>query len=440
MKKAFIFILIFLFSNCSFDNKSGIWNSSNISDSKIDKYKDFKKLYTDRKSFEEIINPPLNYKYLTSKVKNNQSWSDEFYQESDNFYNFSYNNDNKLIFKSKKISSHKLNEKFLFFNNKILLNDEKGNIILYSIDNEAIIFKFNFYKKKFKKIKKNLNAIVEKNTIYITDNIGYFYAINYLNQKVLWAKNYKVPFRSNLKLVDNKIVAVDQNNVLYVINKLNGDRLKTIPTEETTLKNKFINSLGASKNSLFFLNSYGSLYSINNEKMRIQWIVNLNQSLEINPGNLFYSQPLMVHKDKIIVATKNELYILNAQNGRVIYKNTITSIIQPIVNENSLFLVTKDNLLILLDLNQNKIIYSINISKKIAEFLQTKEKSLFIQSVFIANGKLLIVLDNSYLIKLNINGKIENINKLPAKIKSPPIFISSTMIFLDKNNKINILN
>ena len=70
----------------------------------------------------------------------------------------------------------------------------------------------------------------------------------------------------------------------------------------------------------------------------------------------------------------------------------------------------------MLDLNQNKIIYSINISKKI-EFLQTKEKSLFIQSVFIANGKLLIVLDNSYLIKLNINGKIENINKLPAKNK-----------------------
>ena len=36
---------------------------------------------------------------------------------------------------------------FYFFNNKILLNDEKGNIILYSIDNEAIIFKFNFLQK-----------------------------------------------------------------------------------------------------------------------------------------------------------------------------------------------------------------------------------------------------------------------------------------------------
>ena len=44
-----------------------------------------------------------------------------------------------------------------------------------------------FY-KKFKKIKKNLNAIVEKNTIYITDNIGYFYAINYLNQKFFGLK------------------------------------------------------------------------------------------------------------------------------------------------------------------------------------------------------------------------------------------------------------
>ena len=31
---------------------------------------------------------------------------------------------------------------------------EKGNIILYSIDNEAIIFKFNFLQKNLKKLRK----------------------------------------------------------------------------------------------------------------------------------------------------------------------------------------------------------------------------------------------------------------------------------------------
>ena len=257
---------------------------------------------------------------------------------------------------------------------------------------------------------------------------------------MLWAKNFKVPFRSNLKVINDRIIAVDQNNILHVINKFNGDRFKIIPTEETALKNKFINSLGLTNNSLFFLNSYGSLYSINNEKMLVQWIVNLNQSLEINPGNLFYSQPLLIHKNRIIVATKTELYILNAENGTINFKKSIASIVKPLANEDSLFIITKDNLLVLFDLNNNKIVYSIDISKKIAEFLETKQKSILIQSAFIANDSLLIFLDNSYVIKLNVSGKIEAINKLPAKIKSPPIFVSSSMIYLDNKNKINILN
>jgi len=440
MKSFLVIILLFILLNCSFDNKTGIWNNSNVSNAKLEKYKDFKKFYLDKKLFDEIINPPDNFRFSTSNIKTNESWTDEFYQESNNFYNFSYKSLNELIFKSKRISRHTLNKKFLFYENNILFNDEKGNIIIYSLDKEEVVYKFNFYKKKLKKIKKNLNIIIDKNTIYITDNVGYFYALNYTEQRLLWAKNFKVPFRSNLKVINDRIIAVDQNNILHVINKFNGDRFKIIPTEETALKNKFINSLGLTNNSLFFLNSYGSLYSINNEKMLVQWIVNLNQSLEINPGNLFYSQPLLIHKNRIIVATKTELYILNAENGTINFKKSIASIVKPLANEDSLFIITKDNLLVLFDLNNNKIVYSIDISKKIAEFLETKQKSILIQSAFIANDSLLIFLDNSYVIKLNVSGKIEAINKLPAKIKSPPIFVSSSMIYLDNKNKINILN
>ena len=256
---------------------------------KVDKYKDFKKLYSDKEFFNELINPPNNFKILLTNIKKNNNWNDEFYQESDNFYNFSYKNLNELIFKTKKVTKFNLNEKFLFYEKNIFLNDDRGNLFVYSIDQEEVIYKFNFYQKQLKKVKKKLNVTIEKNIAYISDNIGYFYALNYKNKKVLWAKNYKIPFRSNLKIIDDKIITVDQNNVLYIINKFNGDRLKTLPTEETTLKNKFINSLGFADESLFFLNSYGSLYSINKNKMFVEWIVNLNQSLEINPGNLFYS-------------------------------------------------------------------------------------------------------------------------------------------------------
>ena len=40
---------------------------------------------------------------------------------------------------------------------------------------------------------------IYKNNIYIADNLGYLYSIDYKNQKLLWAKNYGIPFRSNLK-------------------------------------------------------------------------------------------------------------------------------------------------------------------------------------------------------------------------------------------------
>ena len=115
MKSFLVIILLFILLNCSFDNKTGIWNNSNVSNAKLEKYKDFKKFYLDKKLFDEIINPPDNFRFSTSNIKTNESWTDEFYQESNNFYNFSYKSLNELIFKSKRISRHTLNKKFLFY-------------------------------------------------------------------------------------------------------------------------------------------------------------------------------------------------------------------------------------------------------------------------------------------------------------------------------------
>ena len=94
--------------------------------------------------------------------------------------------------------------------------------------------------------------IVENDTIYISDNLGYLYAYNYIKNKYSWAKNYKIPFRSNLKIHENKLIAVNQNNNLFYVEKKNGEILKSIPTEETILKNNFINNLSITKKILIF--------------------------------------------------------------------------------------------------------------------------------------------------------------------------------------------
>ena len=119
-------------------------------------------------------------------------WVDEFYQGSNNFDNFVYKNLNKLSLKTKKLSRHTTSDKILYEDGNIIFADQKGNIIVYSIKNKVVIFKYNFYKKNFKK----------------------------LDKKLLWAKNYKIPFRSNLKILKNKLILSNQNNLLIFIDKL----------------------------------------------------------------------------------------------------------------------------------------------------------------------------------------------------------------------------
>ena len=58
----------------------------------------------------------------------------------------------------------------------------------------------------------------------------------------------------------------------------------------------------------------------------------------------------------------------------------------------------------------------------------------------IINSKIFIFLKNGYVIKLNINGELEKVDKFLNNFKSKPIIIDGKMIYLNSNNKILIVN
>ena len=61
-------------------------------------------------------------------------------------------------------------------------------------------------------------------------------------------------------------------------------------------------------------------------------------------------------------------------------------------------------------------------------------------SIIIAGNKINIFLNNSYVLKLNSNGELIDVIKLPTKINTYPIFYKNNLIFLNKKNKIFIIN
>ena len=54
-----------------------------------------------------------------------------------------------------KNSNYKIKDRILYDNQKVIFTDEKGNITVYSMENQEIVLRYNFYKKKFKRNKKN---------------------------------------------------------------------------------------------------------------------------------------------------------------------------------------------------------------------------------------------------------------------------------------------
>ena len=195
MKLPLVLLFIIFFQGCSFDTKTGIWKNENSTNETIDKkrgsFEGFQKLSTETDTFDKVIKitSKLNLKLNKSLTVN--KWEDVFFLKSNNSLNFNYNNLNKLIFKSRKLTKSKINDHILFSENRLITSDEKGNLIIFSHQKNKIIKKFNFYKKRFKKIKKYLNLHLENNIVYVSDNIGYLYAYDLKKIKLFGQKIIK---------------------------------------------------------------------------------------------------------------------------------------------------------------------------------------------------------------------------------------------------------
>ena len=438
--KLFLVIILLFLNNCSFDDKTGIWkNEKALTKKESSLFTDFKTLTGSKSVFNEIIRLEENFNFELPKRVNNDKWEDIYYNQFNNSENFNYNGQKNLLFKSKKISKHNLNSSLLFDKKNLILADEKGNLIFFSDKENKIIHKFNFYKKKFKRIKKKINYVLDNTTIFVTDNLGFIYAYDYEQKRILWAKNNKVPFRSNLKIKDSKLIAADQNNNILLFNKKDGKVLKLIPTEDSKINNSFRNNFSLNENSIFMLNTYGSLYAIDDKTNNVKWVVNLNQSLDINPNNLFNGNVLVNNNDIIVVTSHESTFIINSSNGSILKKFNIVSQIKPLIINKYIFLISTNNLLISINIQNGEIVYSYNLNQIIANYYNIGEKTAFFKSIMIANDRILILTQNSYLLELELEGNLKNIFKLSKKVKSNFIFLKNSILYLSYKKRIIIL-
>ena len=437
----YLIISFFLINNCSFDNKTGIWTGSDQITKKENNSKQNTEFIFKKQNIKiSEIDLSTEQTIKIDKPKNYNEWSQRYQNKSNNINNVTFLNEGNYQ-KLSKISNSRVNKNILVYKNNLFFSDSRGNIGAFSLRENKLLFKYNFYKKKLKKIKKEIKLLVKENTIIAVDNFGYIYSIDYKQKKIVWAKNFLIPFRSNLKIINETLFVSDEKNKVILINIKNGNKIDELYTQPSQAVSDFESNLAIdNNNNLLFMSTSGILYSLNfiNNKS-INWIINFKQESEM----IYKGNPIIVSNDKIIISSKDNISLINV-NGAKIWDLNIKSNLSPIVSGNTIFTVNKDNYLILINKNTGQIIFSKNIYSLITEEFQKnlKRKIKKISHIYLTGNKLLLISENSYFIEVNLKNiiNVNSIKKNPFKISSDVIFYDKKMVFINKSNRIYKVN
>ena len=433
----FIFFLIFL-NNCSFDKKTGIWiGSDSIVKKDNDNNQNIEFVFKKQKNIieEKELSPGQVIK-LDNPISFS-NWRQRYQNKSNNLSNILFLNEGNFK-KFSKVSNTSINNNILVDKDNLFFSDYNGNIGVFSLSENQLIYQFNFYKKKMKKNKKIIKLIVKNDSIIAADNFGYIYSINFKKKKIDWAKNYLIPFRSNLKIIEGILFLSDEKNKVILIDLQNGKKIDELYTQPSKTVSKFESNLAVeNNNNLLFLSTNGTLYSLNliNKKV-INWIQNFKSENEI----VYKGNPIIVKDNDIMISSRDSISLLNL-NGARIWDLSIKLSTAPIISGNTIFAINKDNFLILINKNTGNIIYSKNIHSMIKKDFKKNFKKK-INKLFLVNNKLLLISDNSYFIELNIEDitNVNSIKKNPFKISSDIIFLKNEMIFVSNSNRIYKVN
>ena len=434
--------LIFL-NNCSFDNKTGIWKEHNKaiiekakSKQKIEKIFKKNEIFDQETESKDIV--------IISEKEENRDWLEYNFVESNNVSHLEYQNNKNRIFKSKKIGKKKysidnIDSEPLVLKDNIIFADLSGNIYNYSTQRKKLVWKFNFYKKKFKNIPVKINLKIILKNLIVSDSLGYFYNINIDTGQLIWAKNQGVPLTSAIKSYSEKIFLLNQDNKFYIFEKNNGKKILDFETFPVILKKNNKQTLALdSRDNLYFVTSAGQVFSLNHQNYKINWLRNIKSARSEDEFGLFYSSPIIIKDSSVYLSSSQSTISLDSFSGKTNWEIPFGTRIRPVISNRFIFLVSKEGFILNVDISSGKIIWS----KKLFKSKEVNLKKMGeVISLFLISDQLFLSTKNGYFFFINYeNGETLNYAKVAKGFYSKPVVTNKKIYIIDKNMSVLMFN
>jgi outer membrane protein assembly factor BamB len=428
-----ILLIFIFFTNCSLDNKSGIWTKKRKIKSETPV--NIKELFKKEKALGKEFNSKLEIN-LSSKLINN-SFINNF---NNNNGRINYDGDLKSIskFKFSKIKNfYKFEPEIIFEKNNVIFFDNKGSILKF--DNlSKLIWKKNFYSKLEKKQNPILLFSNNDKILIATDNLSKYFAMNIKTGELLWSKNSSMPFNSQVKIYKNKFFAIDFENTLICYSIIDGTELWRIRTDKSFINSQQKLSLIIVNNMVIFNNSIGDITAVEIKNGNLIWQTPTQSSAIYENAFFLKTSDIIANKKSVLFSNnKNEFFSIDIQYGTINWKQKINSNLRPTVIDNFIFTITLEGFLVVLDVNTGNII---RINDVFYDFKEKKRSKIKPVGFIIGANNVYLTTDNGKLIIIDIiTGLIKSILKIDNEKISRP-FVSDHNLFIIKNNSIIKLN
>ena len=443
-KVLFFFLFCLVTTGCSFDTFSGIWGDPNKEKKRAKEIElrqqsvlDIIKIYSteDEAIYDKEVNLTKNIK-LSSPDKNS-SWEMSGLTPQNLLGNIYLPSINNRFLKKKvgknKLSILKIKTSILLYQDQIIFTDTIGNIFKIT-QNGQIIWKINIYNKIYKNINKKLNLSVYKNHIYISDNVGFVYSVNFETGKIIWVKNNGISLKSNIKIFKDKIFLIDQDNKIICFSTTDGSKLWQIRSISSFIKSQNLLSLAiTNEGNLIALTSSADLFKINIINGDVFWSSNTSSSLFVDASDFFESSSVVVSKNDIFFSSGNSFFSFNEKSGGINWETKVSSVDTPVVSGANIFFMTKNGYFIIVNKENGKIISAKNILKVLKE----RKRNTVVTGFVMGSNKMYSTTLNGFLIVSSANtGNVEYFKKIGDAIISSPAVSKGKLFILTEKSRI----
>ena len=424
-----LFLIILLITNCSLDNKSGIWTKSEKI--KVEKKLIISELFKKEESLNKEFNS--NVKIQLKSYLSNNSFLNNL---SNNNGRVNYNGNLKSLSKFKYSTIDNFDElepEIVFEGNNIIFFDNKGSILKFD-QFSKLIWKKNYYKKTEKKQKPILSLANNQKTLVIVDNFAKYYAINIKTGELLWSKRNSAPFNSQIKIYKDKFFVTDFDNILKCFSIKDGKELWNVKTETTFIKSQKKLSLVILNGKVYFNNSIGDISAVDVNSGNLIWQTPTQSSSIYESAFLLKTSDLVANDESILLSNnKNEFFSINANTGVLNWKQKINSNLRPTIVDNLVFTVTMEGFLVVVENSTGNIIRITNVFDRFKKKKKSKIKPV---GFIVGASNIYLTTDNGRLIIIDIlSGKSSLILKIDNEKISRP-FILNKNLFIVKDNAI----